>query len=152
MSLSWFEPTYARLSRRLRADHPREACAVGLGRDRRVTTWVPIPNRDVRPGRFAMDEAVLIRTLDRGRAAGLALLVFVHTHPDGAPDLSAADRAAARFAGRPLWPGVAWLVQVVEARREGARSFHPPLDPAPGLPDAGRPPAWDRDSSLVESS
>lgn len=127
----------ARMERWLLSAYPREGTAVGLGAHGRVKVWVRIPNRDSRPGRFAMDEAALITALRRGRCGGLEPLVFVHSHPDGGASLSARDRRSMRYGDHPLWPGTWWWVRPVRRGKVEPGRFHPCDAPGFGPAEGG---------------
>lgn len=88
--------------------------------------WVVVPNVDPRPDRFEMDPSQLAVALVRGRRAGLAPLVFVHSHVGGRPEPSARDRAGLFFRGLLWWPRTWILIQVVGPRGLGARALWSP--------------------------
>ncbi len=92
---------WEQLLQHARAEYPREACGLVVEADGR-TRVVPAANVSPRPRHeFELDPAVVLRAL-RSKAR---LVAVYHSHPDGGPGPSRADRA-----GAALWPGVAWLV------------------------------------------
>jgi proteasome lid subunit RPN8/RPN11 len=99
------------------AAFPEEACGALLGepggdpRDRRVLAAVAVRNQALcdRTRTFAMDPAAVQRAR---RAAGLDVLGFFHSHPEGVARPSAADLRHAS-----PWPG--YLHAIVSVSRFG---------------------------------
>jgi proteasome lid subunit RPN8/RPN11 len=108
-----------------RAAYPEECCGALLGpapcgtdAPREVVRAVPVANAAAGArGRFLIPAGV-VRALEREAArAGLAVLGFYHSHPDGHPIPSRADREAA-------WPWYSYLIVAVSAEGAGeARSW-----------------------------
>lgn len=87
---------------------PEECCGVLLGVDgepRRVVEVVPTVNDH--PGdrrrRYRIPVEELLALHRRARAEGLEVIGYYHSHPRGAPEPSATDRADA-------WPGPSYLI------------------------------------------
>jgi proteasome lid subunit RPN8/RPN11 len=90
---------------------------MGFGVDHRVRVWVEIPNRAADPCRgFDADLPLLLAALGTTKRCGLGWRVLLHTHPSGGPEPSAVDRARAQFEGRPVWPGVDWVIVAEDGR------------------------------------
>ncbi len=91
-----------------RAIYPEECCGVLLGRAGSVTSIWPTPN--VHPGprsrRFAIDPRELLRVHKSARDAGIDVIGYYHSHPDGPARPSKTDLAAAV-------PAVSYLILAV---------------------------------------
>ncbi len=117
---------WAALSGHLERAHPEEGCgAVLRRRSDGALRFVPLPNAHPSPREGFDVPAHALLDLERSaREAGESIACFVHSHPDGEPALSPVDVAQAAPGGRPLWPGVAWLVVAVRAgKASSARLF-----------------------------
>jgi proteasome lid subunit RPN8/RPN11 len=81
-----------------------EICGLLLGRDATVTALRPCANVAADPrDSFEVDPAALIAAHRAARAGGPALIGHYHSHPNGSPDPSARDAAAAE-------PGSHWII------------------------------------------
>jgi proteasome lid subunit RPN8/RPN11 len=117
-------------------DYPREACGLVLLGDH-GSRVVRAANSAPDPGtRFEIGPEELLRELATAQERGEVLIAIYHSHPDGPAALSPEDRAMATHGGRPLWPGVEWLVlSVVQGRVAAVGRFSPgsaggaPVDP-----------------------
>lgn len=96
------------------AAYPAEACGLIVGRGKgklvRATRVVAAANLlAAEPGRFELDPATRVRVEKELRDGGSRdrVLGHYHSHPDGAAEPSAADRAAA------FEPDLAWLIVAV---------------------------------------
>ncbi len=89
-----------------RAAWPREMVGVAGGREAgdraAVAAFLPLPAAAA-PGAFVVDAAAFATAEAALRARGLALLGFVHSHPQASPHPSRADCAAA-------WPDTLQLL------------------------------------------
>lgn len=95
---------------------PAEGCAVllrGPSGDRLQVM------RNVAPAGFAFDDGEWLALLREASLRGDQVAWIIHSHVDGAPSLSAEDRASAR-----LHPGVDWLVVSLRAGRVDACALH----------------------------
>ena len=104
-----FEPSILRdLADHAAAAYPLEACGALVGAGGHVRVALPLPNRDARAPEigFAVGPRDYLRVEAEADAAGLALLGFWHSHPDGLALPSAADRARA-------WPGLLTVIVAV---------------------------------------
>lgn len=82
---------------------PLEGCGLLLGRASHVHTATIAANVHPEPAtRFEIDPAALIAAHRAERNGGPELLGYWHSHPNGLPEPSATDRAAASGDGR-LW-------------------------------------------------
>ena len=106
------DPAWLNAAEHAAAVYPREACGVLLGTEGALE-FVALPNRASAPGRYEIDPGALLGAL-RGPAA---LIAFVHSHADAGSGFSREDREHALLEGRPLWPGVQYLVISVERGR-----------------------------------
>lgn len=89
------------------AAHPREACGLLLGTGGRITAARTAANVHPSPEtRFEIDPQALIAAHRAARAGGPAVLGYFHSHPAGAPEPSATDRACASGDGR-IWAIIA---------------------------------------------
>jgi proteasome lid subunit RPN8/RPN11 len=122
-----------------RAAYPQECCGALMGpapRDeeapRQVARVVPVANAaaGARGARFLIP-AGTVRALDREAArAGLAVVGFYHSHPDGRPHPSRVDAKAA-------WPWYSYLIVAVPANGAGdARAWRLAGDRSAFLPQA----------------
>lgn len=97
-----------------RTAYPNEACGLLLGRREaegglRVHAVKASPNRAPDPARaFAIDPSLHLALLSASGVEQSVIGVY-HSHPDGAPAPSAADRAQAND------PELAWLVIAADA-------------------------------------
>ncbi len=90
-----------------RAAHPRECCGVLLGEGARIARAVACTNVAADPlRRFEIDPAALIAAHRAARGGGEQVLGYYHSHPHGAAEPSATDRAGAARDGR-VWAIVA---------------------------------------------
>ncbi|MDX2140486.1 MAG: M67 family metallopeptidase [Chloroflexota bacterium] len=81
-----------------RADAPREACGVLLGRDGMVKEAVPVANRAADPlHTFRLDERQYVAALYDGEQRGLGLIGFYHSHPQGLAIPSQTDIAQSHY-------------------------------------------------------
>jgi proteasome lid subunit RPN8/RPN11 len=97
-----------RLDELASSSYPEECCGVLLGRAGSVTSIWPTPN--VHPGprsrRFAIDPRELLRVHKSARDAGIEVIGYYHSHPDGTARPSKTDLAAAV-------PAVSYLILAV---------------------------------------
>jgi proteasome lid subunit RPN8/RPN11 len=120
----------AQIAEEARRALPREACGLLLGHGdvkAGFTVTRILESANVAPleeaGRFEVDPALLLRTQRRLREAASAsaaperILGVYHSHPGGAPEPSATDRA------RAAEPGYVWLI-VALAGAGGAAGAH----------------------------
>lgn len=115
------------LSAAARRAAPNEACGLLLGRGGRIEEVRETANvaRDPRR-RFEIDPAALIAAHRDERAGGMALIGYFHSHPAGAAEPSATDRAEAAGDGR-VWAiigadgTIGWFVN----GPDGFSAFHP---------------------------
>lgn len=79
-----------------RAETPREAVGVWLGKGLVVQRAEPLPNRSSQPlVAYDADPVHLIQVLRNSRAEGLELVAIYHSHPQGAAWPSRTDRELA---------------------------------------------------------
>lgn len=94
------------------SDH--EVCGVLIGRRApRLTLETIVAARNVHPApaqHFLLDAPTLLHADSAARAAGLALIGFYHSHPNGVLLPSITDR-------RDAWPGYLMLIVAVERGR-----------------------------------
>lgn len=83
---------------RLAAAYDVETGAIGVGPDEHtLTALIPSgPNAKRSAGSFTLDAEYLQPLLERAESRGLRFVAFWHSHPEGCPDPSATDRAAAK--------------------------------------------------------
>lgn len=87
--------------------YPLEACGLLLGQDGVIKQAVPVRNVHPDPQRhFELDPAALITAHRAAREGGPQVLGYYHSHPTGATNPSATDRASASGDGR-IWAIVA---------------------------------------------
>ncbi|RDI96626.1 metal-dependent protease of the PAD1/JAB1 superfamily [Meiothermus sp. QL-1] len=80
----------------LRAVWPEEGVGLWLGRAGRVLRVQPLANRHPTPRvAYRADPQALLEALRAAERAGLELLAIYHSHPQGPPCPSEADRAQA---------------------------------------------------------
>lgn len=77
---------------------PAECCGVLLGRAYAILRASPVRNRAVGPDRFDAEPLDLIDAERTARAAGLRVLGYFHSHPNGDATPSEHDRAGV------VWP------------------------------------------------
>lgn len=112
---------------RLRAEasaaHPHECCGVLLGAGQTITALQPARNVHSDPARhFEIDPQTLVDAFRAERAGGAQVVGYYHSHPAGAAEPSATDRAMAPHDGR-VWAIVAG--QDVRFWRDGKQGFEP---------------------------
>ncbi|PKP92536.1 MAG: peptidase [Alphaproteobacteria bacterium HGW-Alphaproteobacteria-14] len=89
------------------AAHPHEACGLLLGECMRITAARETDNVHPTPAtHFEIDPQALIDAHRAARAGGAQVLGYFHSHPTGAPEPSATDRAMAAHDGR-IWAIIA---------------------------------------------
>lgn len=87
--------------------HPAECCGLLLGDGGRIVRVVPAANVHPSPeSHFEIDPSALIAAHRGAREGGPQVLGYYHSHPNGRPDPSATDRAAASGDGR-IWAIIA---------------------------------------------
>ncbi|TCD02034.1 M67 family peptidase [Erythrobacteraceae bacterium CFH 75059] len=104
---------------------PEECCGLLLGRAGTVTRAIPAANVHPHPHAFFfIAPEVLLAVQRSARARGLEVLGCYHSHPQGPPEPSAADRAMAAadgavwaIAGRSAEGG--WTLRAWRARAGG---------------------------------
>jgi proteasome lid subunit RPN8/RPN11 len=103
-----------RIHAHLCAAYPEEGCGALLGRDqgdqRRVESAAPLDNTraDQRGRRYLIAPEQFLAAERRGRAAGLDVVGFYHSHPDHPAEPSAYDLEHA-------WPFYTYLIVCVRA-------------------------------------
>ena len=106
--------TYSALRRHGEQTYPHECCGAMMGRfdgdDRVVAEVVACGNtRDDRPeDRFNISPGELVRIQREGRAKGLDIVGFYHSHPDHPAQWSKTDFAEAH------WIGCSYVITSVE--------------------------------------
>jgi len=86
-----------------RAAHPREACGILLGEQRRIIEARPAANVHPAPEtHFEIDPQALVDAHRAARSGGPDVVGYFHSHPVGEPAPSATDRASAAGDGR-VW-------------------------------------------------
>jgi proteasome lid subunit RPN8/RPN11 len=130
----------AEIFRQAEAGYPEEICGMVVGwrnapktlrvrqvrnianqEPQRDTAGVP---RDARTA-YKMDPLEQLRVLREADQRGWEVVAFYHSHPDHDAYFSAMDRDRALASGRePIWPGAAYLVISVVARRGRAASYY----------------------------
>ncbi|MCL4248811.1 MAG: M67 family metallopeptidase [Anaerolineae bacterium] len=126
-SAIWLRPALAaQILDHARADAPREACGLLIGRGRAVELVVPARNAaDDATRFFRLDERDLVRGVFDAERRGLELIGFYHSHPDGVAMPSPTDIAQSYYpdaihviAGlRSAAPLAAWRLRYGEAER-----------------------------------
>ncbi len=115
------EDAWATLSDLCEQAYPREACGWLAGTDPdRLDTVRPAATGGRDHFRFSAEDLLALAAATRGATPPRALF---HAHPDGAPTLSAADRAALAPGGVVLHP-LPHLVVAVAGRRAHAATLH----------------------------
>jgi [CysO sulfur-carrier protein]-S-L-cysteine hydrolase len=129
-------PDLTPVLRHLEATWPEEGCGVIL---RRGEAWRvrPIANAYARPGApgsgpaprsartaYRFEPTEWLRACLEADAAGETVACIFHSHVDAGAHFSAVDRAHAAPGGRPLLPGVSYLVVGVYARRATAAKLY----------------------------
>jgi len=93
----------ARMLSEAKAAHPRECCGILLGTGNRFTEARPAANVHPEPEtHFEIDPQALIDAHRAARDGGPQVLGYYHSHPAGAAEPSATDRAMASGDGR-VW-------------------------------------------------
>jgi proteasome lid subunit RPN8/RPN11 len=83
--------------------HPTECCGLLLGRGARIARAVPAANVHADPlSHFEIDPQALVDAHRAARAGGPEVVGYYHSHPNGAAEPSATDRAQASGDGR-VW-------------------------------------------------
>ena len=86
-----------------RRAHPHECCGLLLGINGEITEIRPTANVHPDPARFfEIDPQALIDAHRSARGDGPEIVGYYHSHPVGAPEPSATDRAQATGDGR-VW-------------------------------------------------
>lgn len=116
-SLALSRELLGRIARHAEETYPDECCGILIGRDggagRVVERVRPIDNRweaGERGHRFLIAPDDLLRAEREARRAGLDVLGFYHSHPDGPPAPSLFDRDQA-------WPWYTYLIMSIEQGR-----------------------------------
>lgn len=114
---------------------PAECCGVVLVRADAVWVW-PCANRARDPRRaYAIGAADRLAIAWARLVRGWRLWGIYHSHPEGGPVLSDADRVRALRRGRPVYPDAKQLVISLPARRVGVFAWSAqahafvPMDP-----------------------
>jgi proteasome lid subunit RPN8/RPN11 len=103
------------------AAHPREACGLLLGEGTQITEARETANVHPAPEtHFEIDPQALIDAHRAVRAGGLHIAGYFHSHPQGAAEPSATDRACAAKDGR-VWAIIAG--SDVRFWRDGEQGF-----------------------------
>ncbi len=104
-----------------RAAFPDECCGLLLGRDGRIEEARPARNVHPEPAtRFEIDPHALIAAHRAERTDGPRVCGYYHSHPEGAAEPSAVDRA--RAAGdRMIWAIIAG--EAIGLWRDGPQGF-----------------------------
>ncbi len=106
-----------------RAAHPHEVCGLLLGQGDTISVAQATANVAPDPlRRFAIDPAALIAAHRAGRAGGLAVLGYFHSHPTGPARPSPTDVAQAAHDGR-IWAIIAG--ETVALWRDHTSGFAP---------------------------
>jgi len=114
MGLIWTTEMRATVCHLSERGYPDEVCGlligVRQGEDKLVREIVPVENAweqvDERRRRFQIGPDVIAKEERRAREAGLEILGFYHSHPDGEPRPSETDRDFA-------WPTYSYIIQGV---------------------------------------
>lgn len=99
------------------AAFPGECCGLLVGTGLRVTRIVPAPNLRPEPDRFELDPATHLRLQRELRGRAEQVIGHYHSHPNGRPEPSAADRAAAHD------PTLVWLIAGCDGRTVKLAAF-----------------------------
>ena len=103
------------------AAHPRECCGLLVGEGGAITAVLPARNVHPDPARhFEIDPQALVDAFRAERAGGPQIAGYYHSHPTGAAEPSATDRAMAAHDGR-VWAIVA--AREVRFWRDTAHGF-----------------------------
>ncbi len=99
----WLTPDLSRaILAHARAEAPREACGLIVGREQRAAEIIPIPNLAADPlHAYSMDPAALVRAFTSLEARKLDLIAFYHSHPHSDPIPSPADVKQATYPDTP---------------------------------------------------
>ena len=135
----WLTPEQARqIGAHALADAPREACGLIGGSGGRVQCVIATPNVAAEPSvYYEVDPAALVAGIAQFQTAGLELIGFYHSHPQGPPSPSQTDVALATYPDaiylivglRPGEPELAaWRLAYGDADR---LPLHVGLEPAP---------------------
>jgi len=90
--------------------HPRECCGLLLGQGTTIATALPAANVHPAPQtHFEIDPQALVDAHRQARSGGPQVLGHYHSHPTGAIEPSATDRAQA------AQDGVAWAIVAGDA-------------------------------------
>lgn len=85
-----------------RADAPREACGIIIGRSEHATDVIPVPNIAADPlHTYIMDEQKMIAVLSSLDQRSLELVGFYHSHPNSDPLPSPTDIRQATYPDTP---------------------------------------------------
>jgi proteasome lid subunit RPN8/RPN11 len=114
MGLIWTTEMRATVCHLSERGYPDEVCGLLIGvregEDKIVREIVPVENAweqvDERRRRFQIEPDVVAKEERRAREAGLEILGFYHSHPDGEPRPSETDRDFA-------WPTYSYIIQGV---------------------------------------
>lgn len=91
-------------------ERPRECCGVLLGHDDAIVDAVAVRNTAESADRFFLDPKGHLDARRHGRARGLAVAGFYHSHPHSTPFPSRTDLAEAAYEG---------LVHLIVGREDG---------------------------------
>ncbi|UIP06597.1 M67 family metallopeptidase [Erythrobacter sp. SDW2] len=87
--------------------HPRECCGILLGKDGRITAFLPADNVHPQPeNHFEIDPQALIDAHRAARHGGPRVAGYYHSHPNGHAEPSPTDRRQAAHDGS-IWAIVA---------------------------------------------
>jgi len=87
------------VTRRARAEAPRECCGVLLGKGTVVDEAIPTANLSPDPARYLIDPQDHVDALRVARARGLEVVGFFHSHPHSDAQASPADVAEITYPG-----------------------------------------------------
>jgi proteasome lid subunit RPN8/RPN11 len=108
------------LVERARAEYPREACGVLLWHpETRAHGHLDAQNVAREPERRFMFDGKTMKKIRQHMTDGWKLEAIFHSHPNGRVNLSPDDILDAAPAGRPLYPGVVYLVVSLIKRPDG---------------------------------
>jgi proteasome lid subunit RPN8/RPN11 len=96
---------------------PAECCGILLGRDNEIVEAVRVRNLADSPTRYLLDPAGHLAAQRDGRARGVDVLGFYHSHPHSPAVPSETDIAEAAY------PGYLYLIVSLEQGRPEARLF-----------------------------